>query len=196
MQVFLITLDATEGAGATWTPTSMVDAGNPVLTDFADANQPLPIIVGQNGRILWAYDDATSAQAHVDYSDNDGLDWHHSVTFLLSGNEPVRAFFLAAMDIYMLRAASSGIQRTRNNGVDWEEIPSTNTATDMRAMIWDSSLDLLFAGEVGQVEARTVQMMHAPFDTGSWSDVSDGIAAATGFANNRLCSEGLERVKA
>ncbi len=196
MQVFLITLDATSGAGATYTHTDMVDAGNPVLTDFADANQPLPIIIGQNGRILWAYDDASAAQTHVDYSDNDGLDWSPSVTFSSSGNEPVRAFFLAAMDIYMLRAATSGIHRTRNNGADWEEIASTPVPTNMRAMIWDSSLDLLFAGEVAAAEANTVQMMHAPFDTGSWSDVSDGIAAATGFANNRLCSEGLERVKA
>ncbi len=196
MQVFLITLDATEGTGATYTRTEMDDAGNPALTSWAENNKSLPIIVGQNGRILWVYEDASAGRLHVEYSDSDGLAWGHSESFPSSGSEEARAFFLAGMDIYMLHASSNGIHRTRNNGADWEDITTTQSSVAMRAMIWDSSLDLLFAGEIGTVEAYTVQMMPAPFDTGSWRDVSDGMMAATGFAQNRLCSEGLERVKA
>lgn len=189
-QVVLVTLDATLGAGATYTRI----AGPTGLTDRAEKND-MTLVICTTGRILFAYEDWTGTQTFVDFSDNDGLNFTNSTTLPSSANRPPRTMFRAAFDVYVLRADTNGVSRTRDNGASWETFNDMTSATEQGALTWDANLDILYGGQSDAPEDDTVSMLVPPTATNIWLDISDGIIAATGNANNRICQGGLEALK-
>jgi hypothetical protein len=187
-RVHLITLEATVGVGATWTASVFATTARPDETN-------MDMIIGQNDRILVAYDHFSAQTLIIDTSDDDGLTWQNRLQRSASGNEAARVMFRAGMDIYLLHAATGGILRSRNNGIDWESFTDTPVITNVRGLTWDSVNDILYTGDVDDAEADTVLRMLPPSPTGSWEDVSSGVATATGFGRNKLCSEGLEMLR-
>ena len=189
-QVILVTLDATLGAGATYTRL----VGPAGLTDAAEKTD-MTLAICPTGRILFAYEDWTGTQSYVDSSDNDGLAWATSATFDTSGNPPPHVMFRAAFDVYLVIPTPNGVHRTRDNGVSWELVNDLPVPTAQVALTWDANLDILYGGQNSAPEAETVMMMVPPTPTNIWLEVSAGIIAATGNANNRICVGGLEALK-
>ena len=189
-QVLLITLDATLGAGATYTRI----AGPTGLTDRAEKSD-MTLVICTTGRILFGYEDWTGTQTFVDFSDNDGLNFAASITLGAAGNLPPHVMFRAAFDVYILRSSANGVTRTRDNGASWKTFNDMPIVTAQAALTWDANLDILYGGQNDTPEDNTVSMMVSPTRTNIWLDVSDGIAAATGIANNRICQGGLEAMK-
>lgn len=187
-RVHLITLEATVGVGATWTSSAWATYARPEETNMA-------LIIGQNGRVLVAYEHGSAQQIIVDASDDDGISWPNRLLHASSGNEAPRVMFRAGMYIYLLHAATGGIMRSPDNGNTWESFTDATLVAYMHGLTWDSVNDILYTGQGDDPEPDTVLQMVDPSATGNWTDVSSGIAAATGFAKNQLCSEGLEMLR-
>lgn len=175
---------------------------NPTFTTSFERTN-LCMIIGQNGRIFVAYENFAAQEVLVDYSDDDGATWHLSINRSSSGNEPPRVMFVGAFDIYLLHAAVGGLLRSRDNGANWESFTDVASQALLRGYAWDAQNDILYCGTQiyklsGDPDSEIWQMV-SPLVTfgfaGTWGDVGAGIADATGYTKNELCSEGMEVVK-
>ena len=187
-QALVMVLDATLGAGATFTRTE------PTFSKKAEKTN-MSFTIGQSGRLVLAYENSAGQEIRVETSDDDGLTWDLRLTKTSSGNEHPRILFRAGQNLYLMHASSTGLLRSTDNGVTWTPFPLIDTAVNLRGVDWDSTNDILYAGEresggVGE-DAFTANQMLNPLPAGTWTDISDGIEEATGFTRNKLCNEGI-----
>jgi len=183
-QVFLRSVDATSGAGATYTRTE------PTLTATAEKNE-MAFCFGQGGRLFWAYEHSGATEVRVDTSDNGGSTWTGRLTHSTSGNRPPRALFLSGTNIYVLSASNDGVLRSPDNGQTWESFTNLTTMAAAHAVAVDSISDVIYAGQNDTPEALTVQQIQPITVGGSWTDISAGLLTTTGFTDMQLCVGGL-----
>jgi len=164
----------------------------------------LELLIGQNGRIFVAYENCAASEVLIDYNDTDGVNpWHNSIRRGSSGNEPPRMMFSGAKDIYFMHAALGGLMRSRDNGASWESFTDIANHALLRGYAWDAQNNILYCGtehyELSGDPDTDIEQMHDPLVTfgfaGTWVQVGQGIADATGYTVNKLCSEGMECVK-
>lgn len=183
-QVFLRSTDATLGVGATYTRTE------PSMTATAEKND-MAFCFGQGGRLVWAYEDSSGTQVLVDTSDNDGVSWTSRLIHASAGNAPPNAMFLSGTYIYMYHAATDGIMRSPDNGLAWNSFTGLPIAANIRGLEVDADDGVLYSGQNDAPEADTILKMDPIALGGSWTDISAGLLAATGFSDVQLCDGGL-----
>jgi len=193
-QSFMRTINAS--TGGPWTIT------NPTFsTCFERTN--FELLIGQNSRYFAFYENCAVQQVLIDYSDDGGVTWHNSLTQSSSGNEPPRAFFTGAKDIYAMHTALLGLMRSRDNGATWEHFTDVGQHALLRGYAWNAPDNILYCGTEyyplsGDPDSDIEQMVNPLVtfgDAGTWVQVGAGIADATGYTKNELCSEGMEIVK-
>jgi len=191
--------------GGAWTITNPTFGGLGAYGAFDFERTNIELVIGQNGRYFVAYEHPAGNQILIDYNDNGGAGtWPNSLAHASFANEPPRAMFIGAMDIYFMHAAVGGLMRSRDNGATWESFTdlAVGHQTFLRGYAWDAPTNVLYCGTEIYDPATgdtDINQMQAPLVTfgssGTWVQVGAGIAAALGHGDNKLCSEGMEAVK-